>query len=126
MWDENGRFEGLLGVGRDVSQQRRAEKELRMAATVFEHSTAAILVTDPAGYIVQVNKAFSRITGYAPAQVLDQRPGLLTADRQQANHLNYVLAQLNQRGSWEGEIWLKRKNGDSYPSWVGITAVHDD
>ncbi|WP_212630472.1 EAL domain-containing protein [Pseudomonas sp. KB-10] len=126
MWDENGRFEGILGVGRDISQQRRAEKDLRMAATVFEHSTAAILVTDPAGYIVQVNKAFSRVTGYSAGQVLDQLPGMLTADRQQATHLQYILGQLNQRGSWEGEVWLKRKGGENFPAWVGITAVHDE
>ncbi|WP_095598054.1 EAL domain-containing protein [Pseudomonas sp. PIC25] len=125
MWDEHGRFEGMLGVGRDVSQQRRAEKELRMAATVFAHSTAAILITDPAGYIVQVNEAFCRITGYDSAEVLDQLPNLLTADRQQANHLRYIVKQLDQRGSWEGEIWLKRRTGESYPAWVGITAVQD-
>ncbi|HLD66674.1 MAG TPA: EAL domain-containing protein [Pseudomonas sp.] len=126
MWDEHGRFEGLLGVGRDISQQRRAEKDLRMAATVFEHSTAAILVTDPAGYIVQVNEAFSRVSGYASAEVLDQLPAMLTADRQQASQLTFVMNQLNLRGSWEGEIWLKRKAGDSYPAWVGITAVQDE
>nr|WP_271412170.1 EAL domain-containing protein [Pseudomonas sp. Q1-7] len=126
MWDEYGRFEGMLGVGRDISQQRRAEKDMRMAATVFEHSTSAILVTDPAGYIVQVNEAFCRITGYAAREVLDQLPSMLTADRQQANQLNYILGQLNQRGSWEGEIWLKRRVGDHYPAWVGITAVHDE
>lgn len=126
MWDESGRFEGILGVGRDISQQRRAEKDLRMAATVFEHSTAAILVTDPAGYIVQVNKAFSRVSGYSAGQVLDQLPGMLTADRQQATHMQYILGQLNQRGSWEGEVWLKRKGGENFPAWVGITAVHDE
>jgi len=126
MWDENGRFEGILGVGRDISQQRRAEKDLRMAATVFEHSTAAILVTDPAGYIVQVNKAFSRVSGYSAGQVLDQLPGMLTTDRQQATHMQYILGQLNQRGSWEGEVWLKRKGGENFPAWVGITAVHDE
>ncbi len=126
MWDEHGRFEGLLGVARDIGQQRRAEKDLRMAATVFEHSTAAILVTDPAGYIVQVNEAFSRVSGYSSAQVLDQQPGVLTADRQQANHLRYILSQLNLHGSWEGEVWLKRRNGENFPAWVGITAVQDE
>ncbi|WP_339083601.1 EAL domain-containing protein [Pseudomonas sp. TMP9] len=126
MWDDSGRFEGLLGVGRDISQQRRAEKDLRMAATVFEHSTAAILVTDPAGYIVQVNNAFSRVSGYSSQQILDQLPSILTADTQQASHLAFVIKQLNQQGSWEGEVWLKRKSGETFPAWVGITAVKDD
>jgi diguanylate cyclase (GGDEF)-like protein/PAS domain S-box-containing protein len=126
VWDENDTFEGILGVGRDISQQRRAEKDLRMAATVFEHSTSAILITDPAGYIVQANDAFSRVSGYAVAQVLDQLPTMLTADEQQEAHLQYILKQLHQRGSWEGEVWLKRRSGEHYPAWVGITAVFDE
>ncbi|RON78882.1 diguanylate phosphodiesterase [Pseudomonas chlororaphis] len=126
VWDELGAFEGVLGVGRDISQQRRAEKDLRMAATVFEHSTSAILITDPAGYIVQANEAFSRVSGYAVSQVLDQLPNMLTVDEQQEAHLRYVLKQLHQHSTWEGEVWLKRRNGEHYPAWVGITAVLDD
>ncbi|MBJ9976762.1 EAL domain-containing protein [Pseudomonas sp. S75] len=126
VWDDQERFEGVLGVARDISQQRRAEKDLRMAATVFEHSTSAILITDPAGFIVQVNEAFSRVSGYAPDEVLDQRPNMLTVEGQQDAHLGYVLKQLNQRGTWEGEVWLKRRSGEHYPAWVGITAVLDE
>ncbi|MCF5710012.1 EAL domain-containing protein [Pseudomonas syringae] len=126
VWDEHDNFEGLLGVGRDISQQRRAEKDLRMAATVFEHSTSAILITDPAGYIVQVNEAFTRVSGYEVAQVLDQLPGMLTVEAEQEAHLRYVIKQLNNRGTWEGEVRLKRRNGEHYPAWVGITAVVDD
>ncbi|ATV16365.1 EAL domain-containing protein [Pseudomonas syringae] len=126
VWDENGNFEGIFGVGRDISQQRRAEKDLRMAATVFEHSTSAILITDPAGYIVQANEAFTRVSGYEVAQVLDQLPGMLTVESEQEAHLRYILRQLNGQGTWEGEIRLKRRNGEHYPAWVGITAVVDD
>ncbi len=126
VWDEHGGFEGVLGVGRDISQQRRAEKDLRMAATVFEHSTSAILITDPAGYIVQANEAFSRVSGYAVSEVLDQLPNMLTVDEQQDAHLRYVLKQLHQHSTWEGEVWMKRRNGEHYPAWVGITAVLDD
>ncbi|WP_338509332.1 EAL domain-containing protein [Pseudomonas trivialis] len=126
VWDEHGAFEGILGVGRDISQQRRAEKDLRMAATVFEHSTSAILITDPVGYIVQANEAFSRVSGYAVTDVLDQLPNMLTVDEQQEAHLRYVLKQLHQHSTWEGEVWLKRRNGEHYPAWVGITAVFDD
>ncbi|MBD8496314.1 EAL domain-containing protein [Pseudomonas syringae] len=126
VWDEHGSFEGILGVGRDISQQRRAEKDLRMAATVFEHSTSAILITDPAGYIVQANEAFTRVSGYEVAQVLDQLPSLLTVEYEQEKHLLPILKQLNQHGSWEGEVLLKRRNGEQYPAWAGITAVLDD
>ncbi|WXL25120.1 EAL domain-containing protein [Ectopseudomonas mendocina] len=126
MWDDNGRFEGLLGIARDISLQRRAEKDLRMAATVFEHSTAAIMVTDPVGYIVQINDAFSRVTGYSSRQIIDQMPNVLAADSEQNNQFNYITQQLRQLGSWEGELLLRRKNNDTFPAWVGITAIRDD
>ena len=126
VWDEHGGFEGVLGVGRDISQQRRAEKDLRMAATVFEHSTSAILITDPAGYIVQANDAFTRVSGYEVCDVLDQVASVLTVEGEQQGHLRYILSQLHQYGTWEGEAWLKRRSGEDYPAWVGITAVVDD
>lgn len=125
IWNENNRFDGALCIGRDISQQRQAEKELRRAATVFDHSTAAIVVTDPAGGIVQVNAAFTRITGYGTDEVLGQLPTVLTADRQQAVQMGYVRDQIIQSGTWEGEFWLKRKDGETYPCWIGITAVRD-
>ncbi len=126
MWDEYGRFEGLLGVARDITEQRQATKELRMAATVFEHSTAAILVSDPAGYIVQVNEAFSRISGYSAKEVIDQLPTRLTSEPPTSERLSFIREQLRHQLSWEGEVRLKRKDGDDYPAWVGITAVMDD
>ncbi|KRW62954.1 diguanylate cyclase [Pseudomonas sp. TTU2014-080ASC] len=126
MWDDNGRFEGLLGIARDISLQRRAEKDLRMAATVFEHSTAAIMVTDPVGYIVQINNAFTRVTGYTSKQIIDQLPNMLTVDNPQQSQLKYITNQLRQMGSWEGELLLKRRNDETFPAWVGITAIRDD
>lgn len=125
IWNEQNRFDGALCIGRDISSQRQAEKELRRAATVFDHSTSAIIVTDPAGEIVQVNAAFTRITGYSSDEVLGRLPTVLSADRQQSNQLEYVLRRIVQAGSWEGEFWLKRKEGETFACWVGITAVRD-
>ncbi|CDZ95719.1 EAL domain-containing protein [Pseudomonas saudiphocaensis] len=124
--DEHKRFDGALCIGRDISDQRQAEKELRRAATVFEHSTAAILVTDPEGRIVQVNSAFSRITGYGQDEVLGEFATILGADIQQSNRMGFILGQIGQSGSWEGEFWIKHRNSDAQPCWLGITAVRDD
>ena len=125
MWSAAGRFEGVLGVCRDVSQQRQTEQELRMAATVFANSTAAILVADRQGNIVQVNEAFSRISGYTSDEVLRRHATLLTANRHEAEHLAELLERLDQDGRWEGELTLQRRSGESYSAWLGIAAVPD-
>ena len=126
LWDDHERFAGLLGICRDISAQRRTEKDMRMAATVFDHSAGAILVTDPAGYIVRVNRTFTRITGFSPEEVFDQQPMMLCADKQEANQLQHVMQQLRTQESWEGELWQRRQDNEPYPSWVGITAIRDD
>ena len=126
LWDDHERFAGLLGVCRDISAQRRTDKDMRMAATVFDHSAGAILVTDPAGYIVRVNRTFTRITGFSPEEVFDQQPMMLCADKQEANQLQHVMQQLRTQESWEGELWQRRQDNEPYPSWVGITAIRDD
>ncbi|WP_341707807.1 EAL domain-containing protein [Halopseudomonas sp.] len=126
MWSAQGRFLGLLGLARDVSEQRRTENRLRMAATVFENTTGGILVTDPAGYIVQVNENFSRITGYSTEQVVDQTPSMLVSQSGDRQFYADILAALQDQGHWEGEVWQRRASGEVFPSWAGITAVHDN
>lgn len=125
MWNSQGRFLGLLGVARDVTEQKRTENRLRMAATVFENTTGAVLVTDPAGYIVQVNENFTRITEYRTDQIIDQLPAVLTARLHEESFYFEIMQALQHQGRWEGEIWLQRKSGEAFPSWAGITAVQD-
>ena len=125
MWSAAGRFEGVLGICRDVSQQRQTEQELRMAATVFANSTAAILVADRQGNIVQVNETFSQISGYSSQEALHRHATLLTADRDEAQQLVDLLERLDQAGRWEGELNLKRRSGERFSAWLGIAAVPD-
>lgn len=126
MWDGEGRFLGILGIARDITEQRRTENRLRMAATVFENTTGAILVMDPAGYVVQVNENFIQITGYAAEQIIDQTPEMLAWRVQEEQFYPEVLDILRKQGRWEGEIGMRRKNGEKFPSWAGITAVQDN
>lgn len=126
MWGAQREFLGLLGIARDITEQRRTENRLRMAATVFENTTGAILVTDPAGYVVQVNENFSQITGYSAEEILDETPRLLESNVHDERFYPGILRTLREQGRWEGEIWQRRKDGEQFPAWAGITAVHDN
>ena len=84
------------------------------------------MVTDPAGYIVQVNENFSRITGFDADEVIDQLPAILTSQAHEPAFYRAIVDAVHQQGHWEGEVWLRRRSGEVYPSWAGITAVHDN
>ena len=109
---------------RDISEQKRAESELRIAATAFE-SQEGMMVTDADGNILRVNHAFSRVTGYSNEEVVGKQPDLLHSGRQDAAFYAAMWERLNHSGAWEGEIWNRRKSGEIYPEYLTIAAVKD-
>ncbi|HTD06640.1 bifunctional diguanylate cyclase/phosphodiesterase [Undibacterium sp.] len=109
---------------RHRKERERAEQDLRIAATAFE-SQEGIVVTDARGVILRVNRAFMESTGYASDEALGATPALLRSERHNTEFYADMWEAIFRTGSWQGEIWNKRKNGDLYPSWLTITAVRD-
>jgi len=106
------------------AHKRGAEAELRVAAIAFE-SQEAMVVTDAQANILRVNEAFTKTTGYAQEEVLGKNPRILKSGRHPAPFYAQMWEQLHQTGRWQGEIWDKRKNGEIYPKWLGISTVYD-
>jgi diguanylate cyclase (GGDEF)-like protein/PAS domain S-box-containing protein len=122
--DRKGNISGYLGVATDITQRKLAEQQLSIAATVFE-SQQGMLITDANNAILRVNKAFSAITGYAATDVIGENPRILQSGRQSSDFYAAMWSSINNTGSWEGEIWNRRKTGEVYPEYANITAVKD-
>ena len=105
--------------------QRLAENDLQLAASVFGDCAEAMVITDPQAVIVQANKAFSRMTGYTAADVIGQSMSLLRSDRHDATFFAAMWQDLLRHGSWEGEVWNRRRNGEQYPAQLSLVAVRD-
>ena len=106
--------------------RKLADDELKLAASVFNESVQAILITDQQGTILRVNPAFSRITGYSAPEVIGANPRMLKSDHHDEAFYESFWNELINQGSWQGEIWDRHKNGKVFPVWQSITAVHDD
>lgn len=124
MFDAQGKMYGVLGIGHDITERKRAEDELRIAATVFE-SQEGMIVTDANNVILRVNKAFTSITGYSAEEAIGNRPNILNSGRQDAEFYKAMWDDITHKGAWEGEIWNRRKSGEVYPEHLAITAVKD-
>ncbi len=120
--DNQGHPLKMRGTIQDITERKQAETELRIAATAFE-SWEGMMITDNNGIILRVNHAFTKITGYNADDVIGKHPRLLYSDRHPTAFYADMWKQTNQMGSWEGEIWGCRKNGDIYPEHLTITAV---
>ncbi len=120
--DPNGKISALLAVTRDITERKRTEHALRIAATAFE-STEAMVVTDASHRILQVNRAFTELTGYAADEVIGKTTAFLKSGRQDDEFYRQMWQRLDQSGYWQGEIWDRRKNGEIFPMWLAISAV---
>ncbi len=123
---EDGRVRGMLCISRDITARKKSDDELKLAAKVFQNGLAATVITDPIGIAVQINRAYSRITGYTPEEVLHRQPKILTETSGQALLYKEISDKVTKTGYWEGEIVHRRKSGEQYPSWMAITEVKDD
>ena len=106
------------------SERKRAEQKLRIAATAFE-TQEGILITDRDQHILQVNRAFTRLTGYDAVEAIGMTPAILRSGRQDAAFYHNMWKTLTRNKYWQGELWNRRKDGEAYPSWMTITAVTD-
>jgi PAS domain S-box-containing protein len=110
---------------RDVTERKRSEKRLQLAATVFENTSEGIMITDREGCIQSTNPAFTAITGFAPDEVLGQNPRILQSGMQTPEFYAKMWASIAKSGQWQGEIINRRKNGEAYTQWLNINAVKD-
>jgi len=111
-----------LWVFIDVTKQKNAEHDLRIAAKAFE-SQEGMMVTDVNQVILRVNKAFTAITGYSTEEAIGKKPDILSSGQHDVLFYNDMWKEINLTDYWEGEIWNKRKNDEVYPEKLTITAV---
>ncbi len=122
-YDADGKPLRSTGTVQDVTERELTSRELRVAAIAF-NTQEAILITDADANIVRVNQAFQEITGYAAEEVIGRNPGILGSGRHDKLFFKAMWDALHSEGKWSGEIWDKRKNGEIYPKWMMITAIH--
>lgn len=116
---------GYHGIARDISQSKKAEEALRIAAIAFE-SQEGMYITNTKWEVLRINKAFTDILGYSAQEMVGQTMVRLHSDRHDHRFYEDMTAALETAGSWQGEIWDKRKDGQVVPLWLTITTVKDD
>ncbi len=103
-----------------------AEKNLHLAASVFSHAREGILITQQDATIIDVNEAFTRITGYSRDDVIGKNPRMLSSCRQNKAFYTAFWHDLIEKGHWYGEIWNRHKSGEVYAVIQTISAVYDN
>jgi len=116
----------LILIFTDITERKQAEEKLKQAGAVFDSTAEAIVVTDRDARIIAVNRAFTTMTGYGEDEVLGQNPRVLQSGRHDRAFFTAMWESLEHGGHWQGEIWDRRKDGEIFPVWQTISAIHGE
>ena len=124
--DAQGAIRFIVVYQRDVTERKRAEEKLRLDAKVFENSAEGILITDTRENILTVNRAFTAITGFSPAEVIGKTPGMVFSGLPGTEEIMRAIGEaLAVEGHWAGEVPQRRMNGEIFPCWLDVSVVKD-
>ncbi|MBI9110520.1 EAL domain-containing protein [Maridesulfovibrio ferrireducens] len=150
IWDQNNDLMGVGTLTADITEIKTTENELltirqklnnhiktqeqtlheaneniQFMSNVFKNTLDGIIITDAAGHALQINPAFTEITGYTLDDIKGKNPRILKSDNHNAEFYKEMWASLKTIGKWDGELWNRRKNGEIYPQRLSISAIYD-
>lgn len=111
---------------KQCKESLEAEEKLQLSASVFTHAHEGIMISDTDGIIMDVNNAFTTITGYTREEVIGKNPRLLNSGYQPQEYYAAMWNDLIEKGYWYGEIWNRRKSGQVYAEMLTISAVRNE
>jgi diguanylate cyclase (GGDEF)-like protein/PAS domain S-box-containing protein len=123
--DARGKVSNMIGTLVDMTERHERIDALRLAATVFEISDEAVVVTNPQNEIISVNPAFTAITGYALQDVLGRNPRMFSAKILPREFYADMWRSLTETGSWRGEVTNRKRSGEVYIEWLSLKCVLD-
>jgi diguanylate cyclase (GGDEF)-like protein/PAS domain S-box-containing protein len=115
-----------MAAHRALADSEKAMEERALSSTVFEASSLAIVVTNPDGYILTANNAFTQLTGYRVSEIVGQRSNLLKSGRHDLGFYKGMWDGLTGKGFWEGDLWNKVRSGELRRHHLAISSVRDD
>jgi diguanylate cyclase (GGDEF)-like protein/PAS domain S-box-containing protein len=115
--------DAVLTAFTPINHLKQMEQRLELWAKVFEASSEGIMIIDAEHAILTVNRALTRHTGHEARELVGATPDYLLADTTLDDPVFW--RTLDQRGAWQGEAGVRRRNGTTYPAWLMASVVRD-
>ncbi|MCI5166051.1 MAG: PAS domain-containing sensor histidine kinase [Candidatus Electrothrix sp. GM3_4] len=117
---------GVGYIRTDITDQKDLEYQLLLDQKILANTGEAVVITDVDGSIVDINKAYTRITGYKPREIIGENPRVCKSGHHDQAFYEAMWKGLLETGKWSGKIRDRRKNGEVYQKWLSINAIYDN
>ena len=116
----------MTGVCTDITADKIKQEKLLRAASVFSNAKEGIIITDTRGNIIEVNEAFTHITGFSESDAIGHKASILKSGKYDASFYEQMWDALINKGYWQGDVWNKSRSGSLFAESLNITAVKDE
>ncbi|MEH6445766.1 MAG: EAL domain-containing protein [Oceanospirillaceae bacterium] len=122
-WKSGEQPQSIILVVKDISERKKADEKLQLFSRVFSDTHEGIIITDPQKCIVDVNPAFSQITGYGRKDIIGKSPSILSSGKQSPTFYAQMWQSITEHGHWQGEVWNRTKQGELYAELLSISSL---
>jgi len=123
---EDGVVVGSILIFRDVTERNRERQLLLLSDNVLQNIEEAVVVTDWQNKIIFTNPHFEILTGYSKDEVMGKNPSIFQSDRHDDEFYVEMWKSIDSSGKWKGEIYNRKKNGEVFVEWLGISTIKDE
>ncbi|MCP1675191.1 diguanylate cyclase (GGDEF)-like protein/PAS domain S-box-containing protein [Natronocella acetinitrilica] len=124
-YSADGQVQTVLVIDREITDRKRNENQLRLAASVFHNTSEAMLVADADRQVVRCNPSFTRLTGYRLGDIVGRPTAYLRTQSAEGMLGDDCWELVHSRGHWEGEVTAHRQDGDEFAAWLTVNAIRD-
>ena len=124
--DLQGKTTGLVGIGRDITEQKKASETIHKLTKSIEQNPSSIIITDTLGNIEYVNPKFTEITGYTFEELKGQNPRILKSGEMTAEDYKNIWDTISSGEVWRSEFHNRRKDGELYWEWATMTSIKNE
>lgn len=126
LFDQHGKTTGLVGIGRDITDQKKSSETIQKLSKSIEQSPSTIIITDIDGNIEYVNPKFTDINGYTAEEVTGKNPRILKSGEMTAEFYKDLWKTITSGEVWRGEFLNRKKNGELYWEWATMTSIKNE
>ncbi len=114
------------GYIQDITERKRAEKELEMFKTISDNALDGKAIADVHGNLVYINDYFARIHGYNKEELIDKHLSIFHNEIQM-EEVERINERLIKNGYFEpAEVWHIKRDGTEFPMLMSGVTIKDE
>ncbi len=125
MIDDAGKVSRIVGATRDVTERKRAQKQIQLLSKAISESPVSVVITDQSGIVQYVNPKYTQFTGFAAEEVIGKPARYLESTEHPKEFFDELWQAIQSGNEWKGEIINRKKNGEKYWENVTVSPITD-